>query len=60
MGFYSKSALSIIEVFTNKLTFNEIIDDDSDSYIKALKVNHLEFRLGKKVKFAGVLVMRNN
>jgi len=49
MGFYRKSALSIIEVFTNKLTFNEIIDDDSDSYIKALKVNHLDFRLGKKV-----------
>lgn len=44
-----KLDLSIYEHTTNKLTFNEIIDDDSDSYIKALKVNHLEFKLGKKV-----------
>jgi hypothetical protein len=35
----------------HKLTFNELIDEDADSYIKELKNNNLDFKLGKNNKY---------
>ena len=43
-----KLDLSKYEKTKNKLTFSELIDDDTELYLKELKINHLDFTLGKK------------